>query len=405
MAICWQAMVFKSFRATVRVRGRKQSYPYGDFRQTNRRIIIIMICNTPRVRIHRSWAAAILAFLATFVLLARAVGAEVKNSNSPAANSLLKTPTSDGSPVKVSIALVLLNITDVDEVEQRYHVNAYLFMRWQDARLKYVQTPGQPDTKTYGIGEIWKPTLELINAVDSRRSVDEKLKVHADGVVKYTERFSASVTSKFALRRFPFDSQTLDLVFRPYVGDRKQFSLAADVPHSRTVPEFQTYSSLASWNVRSFRARVATADAADGGPVTEARFELSLKRESAFYVWKVILPLLLMVFLSWAVFWVETGELASQVQIVVTTVLTIIAFAFAISGSLPRVPYLTFIDKFFLTCYVFVFMAMIELMSVHLSRRSRGAELAEKIRRHSRWAVPVAFLITNIVLLLELGLA
>jgi len=43
------------------------------------------------------------------------------------------------------------------------------------------------------------------------------------------------------------------------------------------------------------------------------------------------------------------------VQIAVTTVLTIIAFAFAISGSLPRVPYLTFIDKFFLTCYLKVF--------------------------------------------------
>jgi len=282
-------------------------------------------------------------------------------------------------------------------------VNAYLFMRWKDARLKYVQTPGHPDTMTYGRDEIWHPTVELINAVDPRQTVHEKLKVHADGAVDYTERFSAAVTSKFALRRFPFDSQTLNLVIRPYVGERKEFSLVADVPHSRTVPEFQTYSSLASWNLQSFRVRVGTEEAADGGPVTEARFELSLKRESAFYVWKVIVPLLLMVFLSWAVFWVEPGDLASQVQIAVTTVLTIIAFAFAISGSLPRVPYLTFIDKFFLTCYVFVFLAMVELMSVHLSHRSRGAELAERIRRHSRWAVPVAFLVTNTVLLIELG--
>jgi hypothetical protein len=66
--------------------------------------------------------------------------------------------------------------------------------------------------------------------------------------------------------------------------------------------------------------RVA-AEAADGGPVSDLHFRLALTRKFAFYVWKVILPLLLMVFLSWAVFWVEPADLATQVQIAVTTVL------------------------------------------------------------------------------------
>jgi hypothetical protein len=176
-----------------------------------------------------------------------------------------------------------------------------------------------------------------------------------------------------------------------------------DPSRSRIVAEFKTYSSLASWDVRGLDVQAATAQAADGGPVSEARFQLSVKRKSAFYVYKVIVPLLLMVALSWAVFWIEPGDLATQVQIAVTTVLTIIAFAFAISGSLPRVPYLTFIDAFFLTCYVFVFVSIIELMSVHLSHRTRGAELAARIRRHSRWVVPLAFLITNAVLLVTFG--
>jgi len=167
------------------------------------------------------------------------------------------------------------------------------------------------------------------------------------------------------------------------------------------VPEFKTYSSLASWDVQALNVQVATAQAADGESVSEARFQLSLKRKSAFYVYKVIIPLLLMVALSWAVFWVEPGDLATQVQIAVTTVLTIIAFAFAISGSLPRVPYLTYIDAFFLNCYIFVFIAIIELMGVNLSHRSNVAGLAVRIRRHSRWAVPLAFLITNAVLLVH----
>ena len=107
--------------------------------------------------------------------------------------------------------------------------------------------------------------------------------------------------------------------------------------------------------------------------VTEVVFSIHVKRHYGFYVWKVFLPLLLMVFLSWAVFWVDPFDLSNQVQIAVTTILTVIAFAFAISATMPRVPYITFIDAFFLTCYVFVFIAVVELMTVHTTHRRQRA--------------------------------
>jgi hypothetical protein len=332
---------------------------------------------------------------------ASAQGGEIGVRSGPTANTLLDPPNSDGCQVKVTIALVLLNITNIDEVGERFHVNAYLFMRWQDLRLKYAQTSSQRDAITYSKGEIWSPTVELVNAIDPRQSVDTKMIVNDHGGVSYSERFSAAVTSTFALRTFPFDSQTLNLVFRPYVGEQKDFSLITDSRRSRTVPEFRLYSSLASWDVERLGARAATVEASDGGRVSEARFQLSIRRNSAFYVWKVILPLLLMVMLSWAVFWIKADDVATQVQIAVTTVLTIIAFAFAISGSLPRVSYLTFIDVFFLTCYLFVFIAIAELMSVHVSHRTRGSDIAERIRRHARWLVPIAFLVANVLVVID----
>lgn len=347
-----------------------------------------------------AWMGIIFLFLA-LLTDASAQGGEVEVRNGPTANPLLKPPSSDGSPVQVTIALVLLNITDIDEVGQRFHVNAYLFMRWQDLRLKYAQISPQPDATTYSKDEIWSPTVELVNAVDPRQSVDKRINADAHGVVSYTERFSAAVTSTFALRTFPFDSQTLNLVFRPYVEERKDFSLITDPRHSRMVPEFRLYSSLASWDVERLGARVAIVEASDGGRVSEARFQFSIRRKSAFYLWKVMFPLLLMVILSWAVFWIEADDVATQVQIAVTTVLTIIAFAFAISGSLPRVSYLTFIDVFFLTCYLFVFIAIAELMSVHVSHRTRRSDIADRIRRHARWLVPIAFLVANALALIS----
>ncbi|HKF30300.1 MAG TPA: hypothetical protein VKB29_13740, partial [Candidatus Binataceae bacterium] len=63
-------------------------------------------------------------------------------------------------------------------------------------------------------------------------------------------------------------------------------------------------------------------------------------------------------------------------------------------------PYLTYIDAFFLVCYVFVFLAIVELMAVHLSHRTeRSTDLGIQIQRISRWAVPLAFLVTNLILI------
>ena len=116
-------------------------------------------------------------------------------------------------------------------------------------------------------------------------------------------------------------------------------------------------------------------------------------------MWKVFLPLLLMVFLSWAVFWIEANDLSNQVQVAVTTILTVIAFAFAISATMPRLPYLTYIDAFFLECYIFVFLAVVELMTVHVTHRSEvRRDLGLRIRKYSRWLIPAAFAVTNLII-------
>lgn len=350
-------------------------------------------------RAQLAWTTIILCGALLFSGWAKRGDAAVRNE--PIANALLQPLNRDGHPLKVGIALVLLNITDIDEVGQRFHVNAYLFMTWQDPRLKNAQVSDRSKANNYTNAQIWSPTVELVNAVDPRQGIGTKMSADAEGVVNYTERFSATVTSKFALRSFPFDSQILNLVFRPYAGERKEFSLITDPRRSRIMPEFSLYSSLASWDVQRLSTQNPIVEASDGGRVSEARFQVVMRRKSAFYVWKVILPLLLMVILSWAVFWIEVDDLSTQVQIAVTTVLTIIAFAFAISGNLPRVSYLTFIDAFFLTCYLFVFIAIAELMSVHVSHRTGGREIADRIRRHARWLVPVAFVGANTLLLLN----
>ena len=131
-------------------------------------------------------------------------------------------------------------------------------------------------------------------------------------------------------------------------------------PHVWATPEFSQYSSLVQWNLQSVLPSIGTSSPYTGLQVPETRFTIKVERRYAFYLWKVFLPLLLMVVLSRAVFWIEARDLSNQVQIAIT-ILTVIAFAFAISATMPRVPYLTYVDAFFLACYVFVFVSIVEL--------------------------------------------
>jgi hypothetical protein len=314
-------------------------------------------------------------------------------------DAILQPPPYHGQPLEVAIALHIVNIASIDEVAEQFQMDAYLFAQWVDARLAFTPTGPNDKERDYAFGQIWIPQLEMINAVTPRERADTSIRVAPDGTVSYAERCKVTLSSRFALRRFPFDRQSLLIIIHPFLVDGPRMKLTLADHATWTASEFESYSSLAQWQLTAVAPQVGMAPTYGGLTVPEARFEISVERRSSFYLWKVFLPLLLMVFLSWAVFWIEADDLTNQVEVAVTTILTVIAFAFAISATMPRLPYLTYIDAFFLECYIYVFVAVVELMTVHVTHRNeRRRDLGLRIRRYSRWAIPASFVVSNIAI-------
>jgi hypothetical protein len=320
-------------------------------------------------------------------------------------NPLLVPPfPPQGKKMEVGVGLHILNIASIDEVSEQFTVDGYLLCRWTDPRLAFNPAGQEPllsrvPLHVFHGGDIWTPKLEIVNGASGRTSYDIVMLVSPNGNVNYAERFHAVVSAKFALRRFPFDTQRLPIIIQPFYVSGRFLNLELFDHHLWSASEFNAFSSLAQWQLTAVVPEVAMSAAFDGTPVTEVRFQIDVTRKSSFYVWKVFIPLLLMVLLSWAVFWIEAGDLPTQVTVAVTTILTVIAFAFAISATMPRVPYLTYIDAFFLQCYVFVFLAMFELMMVHVTHRSdRRRDIGIRLRAVSRIVIPSAFILSNILI-------
>ena len=147
----------------------------------------------------------------------------------------------------------------------------------------------------------------------------------------------------------------------------------------------------AQWRVISTGTRVEPYRITPGVEVAGYSFEFTAARNAHHFVIKVIIPLVLIVMMSWAVFWIEPNDASTQVGVAVTAMLTLIAYRFAVDSEVPKLPYLTRLDSFILMSSLLVFLSLIEVMfTTKLANRDR-LDLARTIDRHSRWIFPLVF--------------
>src|SRR5205814_6558167 len=112
----------------------------------------------------------------------------------------------------------------------------------------------------------------------------------------------------------------------------------------------------------------------------------------------VILPLILIVMMSYAVFCLKKKTSNSQISIAVTSMLTLIAYRFAVDSQLPRLPYMTRLDALFLTSTLLVFFSLVEVLATTILDNNRQTERAKKLDRYCRVIFPAVFLLASIII-------
>jgi hypothetical protein len=122
-------------------------------------------------------------------------------------------------------------------------------------------------------------------------------------------------------------------------------------------------------------------------------FEIHANRITAYYVWKVLLPLCLIVAMSWFVFWIDPAQFGTQIGLSATAMLTLIAFIFATTNMLPALGYFTILDLLIGGATVLVFLAMLQSLTTSFLVSNDKAELALHLDRVSRVLFPVVFVV------------
>ncbi len=110
-----------------------------------------------------------------------------------------------------------------------------------------------------------------------------------------------------------------------------------------------------------------------------------------------MLPLILLVAVSWGVFWVDPAQLQPQISTAVSVLLSIVVFNMTIDFALPKVAYFTFIDSHALMSYHFMGMTIATIFLIHHRLNTRGLDAARTLQRWARVVFPTTYLVAFLV--------
>ena len=285
---------------------------------------------------------------------------------------------------EVSIGLLLVDLSGVDGAKQSFSADVFLLATWHDPALV-----GGQEARTLDLEDVWHPTLVIFN----RRSVDESMPnevtVRPDGTVSLLRRYTGTFSSPMNLREFPRDRQE----FFIWVVSPSRVGIEVTLVPDRSIAALRVADlSIPDWDVGEPVLDGEAFQLAPGAPInTGVRLRIPASRLRNYYRVQVVIPFVVIVMMAYAVFWIAPAVVPTRVGVVVTTMLTLIAYRFMLANLVPRLSYLTRLDWFMLGGTVLVITTLFTMAGTsYLVNRDREG-LVLKIDRAGRVLYPVVF--------------
>ena len=299
-------------------------------------------------------------------------------------------PGAGGAPTPVQVGLFLLDVVEVDDRRQSFEADFNLNLRWTDPRLA---RPDAPDSICrVPIDAVWNPNLRILNERGLRRRFEERVSVDAEGHVSYDQRYFGAIANRSDLSDFPLDRRSLAFELATVDHTEEEIALRLNTGRTGRVTEL----SVANWDVGGQRFERRVFPLLQNTIFAGAVVSYDATRRSGYYVWNAIVPLVLIVFMSWTVFWVNPAHLGAQLGLAATSMLSLIAYRFSLGNVLPPVSYFTRMDAFLTTASVLVFLALVEAVGTSVIADRGNPPLAERIDATARWGFPVLFGLASI---------
>ena len=264
----------------------------------------------------------------------------------------------------VGIFLCIEWLRNVDNVLQTFECTFSLYYTW---KLSKIDIENFVNFKSVGNdNRKWTPNnvpeFKFCNAVD----IDIRhIKINNNTYFKVFEKNKVlyaygklNVTGKFyeplELENFPFDCQDIPIIIES-LQDSSKIKLVPNFIHDKVLQVNKRYISIPEWHLEDITNTFITSQGVTSKlKYYQAHFRLKLRRKYNVYLVNVALWIMLITLMSFVAFVLKEDMLGDRLAFLITLLLTAVAFRFIVNDMLPNVPYMTYLEKYIFTSFLFI---------------------------------------------------
>ena len=200
-------------------------------------------------------------------------------------------------------------------------------------------------------------------------------------------------SNEYNLKAFPFDRQILRIKIADPSRDFEWLRLNVDNWTVIGLQDFKSKGEILEWKIIDTYANYFNeVDPVSTNISSGVELVFEIERNYQYYLFKVVFPIILILLVSWSVFWVHPRELESKLTITIVCLLSLIAYNFVIDKDLPKLSYLTILDYIVLLSYVFA--TIPNFISIYSFEKHRSRKpIWQIVDRKSRIYGPIIYLI------------
>lgn len=238
---------------------------------------------------------------------------------------------------KVTGSLSLLSISGLDEISGTFSVMVTLTLLWNDDRLTWDPLKYK-DLKSLLVpkSKIWTPSIIMRNSATKVKTLgleNNVVTIHYDGNVHLNIGDFLETICSFDVTHFPFDRQTCDLLFIPWIYSNDSVGFeqrAKDI-------DLSLFSHNGMWEIKDTKADVqyiVPSSVPQREVYAELKYSIELERRYSYFVLTIFTPVTMLLFLNSAVFIlpIESGE---RIGYSITCLLSLAVFLTLTSEVLP----------------------------------------------------------------------
>ncbi len=307
-------------------------------------------------------------------------------------------PPAGEKPVVVRASFALRDVDDIDDRAETFQFSGILRLTWVDPRQAFDPIEAGVSEKFYQ-GEFqfnevspgWYPQVVLANESGLFEKTAVLLRVRPDGTQTLYESVQAIAETDLDLRRIPFDAQTLHAMFEVFGMDVSEVRLQVEPDDREAImPDIL----VPQWRMLGATARAGDRTAPELGPgrrVSQFVLSVDVARQPLFMFRLVVLPLALIVALSWVVFWMDRSSLGDRISVSFVGILTAVAYQLVVADLMPEVSEFTLIHAFLNVSFLLMCASVVINLIVGAHDQAGRTEVGDRIDARCRWVFPLAY--------------